>query len=112
MPRPRLPRTWLKVGPEPVRPSVGVLLVRYGIGIALVVAGLVLLIVNPGGFGPDGFGMAAGSGLSVLMLNWLYRIGVSGDRERDQEERARRFLAEHGRWPDESERRRPSGRIG
>lgn len=100
MPR-SLPRTWLRVEREPTRPPAGVLFVRYGIGVALVIAAFVLLIVNPGGFGPDGFGMAAGAGFSVLLLNWLYRIGVSGDRERDREERARRYLEEHGRWPDE-----------
>jgi len=75
-------------------------LVRYGVGILLVLAGVVLLIVNPGGFGVDGFGMSAGAGCSVLMLNWLYRIGITGDQERQAEEQARRYLAEHGRWPD------------
>lgn len=79
--------------------------VRYGIGVVLVVAGLVVLVVNPGGFGVEGFSMADGAGLSVLLLNALYRLGISGDRERDQEEQARRFLAEHGRWPDEAPRR-------
>lgn len=32
------------------------------------------------------------------------RLGVSGDDERDQEESARSYLAEHGRWPDEDDR--------
>lgn len=80
-------------------------MIRYGIGLLLIVAGIVLLIVNPGGFGSDGFGMAVGSGLSVLLLNWLYRVGVSGDKEREREEEARRYLAKHGRWPDEPRRR-------
>ena len=81
------------------------LFVRYGIGWSLVVAGVVLLIVNPGGFGVDGFGMSAGSGFSVLMLNWLYRLGVASDGERVREEEARRYLAEHGSWPEEPRRR-------
>ena len=37
----------------------------------------------------------------------LYRIGVSGDIDRDREDRAREYLAEHGRWPDQEER--PAG---
>lgn len=74
---------------------------RYGIGVLLVLAGIVLLIVSPGGFGTDGFSMAVGAGLSVLLLNWLYRLGVSGDRDRQQEEEARAYFDRHGRWPDE-----------
>jgi hypothetical protein len=31
---------------------------------------------------------------------------VQGDRERDQEEAARRYFDEHGYWPDEAPRRR------
>lgn len=75
--------------------------VRYGIGGVMVLGGIIMLIANPGGFGVDGFAMAVGGGLSVLMINWLFRLGVSGDRERDEEERARRYLDEHGHWPDE-----------
>jgi hypothetical protein len=82
------------------------LFVRYGIGIVGVVAGVVVLVVNPGGFGVEGFGLLEGAGLSVLMLNWMYRVGVTGDREREQEEDARRDLQEHGHWPDESPRPR------
>ncbi|HEX5195059.1 MAG TPA: hypothetical protein VFW09_19850 [Solirubrobacteraceae bacterium] len=88
------------------RPGALTLFVRYGIGGIMVVAGIVLLIVNPGGFGVDGFSMSVGAGLSVLLLNWMYRLGVSGDRERDREELARRYLEEHGHWPDEEPRRR------
>jgi hypothetical protein len=81
--------------------SVGMLLVRYGIGGLMVLAGVVMLIVSPSGLGVEGFGMAVGGGLAVLLLNLLYRVGVSGDREREQEERARDYFGEHGVWPDE-----------
>lgn len=74
----------------------------------MVVAGIVLLVINPGGFGVDGFGLAAGGGLSVLLINWLFRLGVSSDREREREEEARRYLDEHGVWPDEEVK--PTGR--
>jgi hypothetical protein len=77
------------------------LIVRYGIGGAMVFAGIVMLIISPSGLGPEGFGMAVGGGLAVLLLNLLYRVGVSGDREREQEERAREYFDEHGEWPDE-----------
>ncbi len=77
------------------------LVVRYGIGGAMVLAGVVLLVINQSGIGVDGFAMGAGGGLSVLLINFLFRLGVSGDREREAEERARRYFDEHGRWPDE-----------
>ena len=86
---------------QPAERSVGLLALRYGIGAVMVVAGIVMLIVNPGGFGVDGFAMAAGGGLSVLLINFLYRLGVSGDREREDEERARAYFDEHGEWPEE-----------
>jgi hypothetical protein len=82
------------------------LFVRYGVGLIGVVAGLVVLVLNPGGFGVDGFGLLEGAGLSVLMLNWMFRVGVAGDRERDSEEAARRYLEEHGHWADEAPRAR------
>jgi hypothetical protein len=82
--------------------------VRYGLGGILVLAGFIVLAINPGGFGIDGFAMAVGSGLSVLMLNWLYRLGVQSDEERVEEEQARVYLAEHGRWPDDPPRQAPA----
>jgi hypothetical protein len=86
------------------RRSAGMLILRYGIGAVLVLAGIVMLLINPGGFGVDGFAMAVGGGLSVLLINFLYRLGVSGDRERDEEERARAYFDEHGVWPEEKEK--------
>ena len=83
------------------RPSVWTTIVRYGIGAVMVIAGIVMIVVNPGGVGVDGFALAVGGGLSVLMINFLFRLGVSGDRERDREEAARRYFDEHGVWPDE-----------
>jgi hypothetical protein len=40
-----------------------------------------------------------------LLINFLYRLGVAGDREREAEERARVYFDEHGEWPDEEEDR-------
>jgi hypothetical protein len=73
--------------------------VRYGLGAAMVLAGIVMIIITLGGFGVEGFTMAVGGGLSVLLINFLFRLGVSGDREREEE--ARSYFDEHGVWPDE-----------
>jgi hypothetical protein len=85
------------------RPSLLMLIVRYGLGAAMVVGGIVMLVIDPSGLGVDGFAMAAGGGLSVLMINFLFRLGVSGDLEREQEESARAYFDEHGVWPDDEE---------
>jgi hypothetical protein len=80
---------------------------RYGIGGVMCLVGVILLVTNSGGFGVDGFALGVGAGLSLIMLNVLYRLGVSGDRERDDEEDARTYLELHGYWPDEADQHRP-----
>jgi hypothetical protein len=88
--------------------SIGMLAVRYGLGGVMVLGGIVLLVINPGGVGADGFAMAVGGGLSVLMLNFMFRLSVSSESDREREEEARRYFDEHGEWPpDEAE---PQGR--
>ena len=47
--------------------------------------------------------MCVGAGLAILLLNVLFRYGAQGDRERDAEESAREYFAQHGRWPDDPE---------
>jgi hypothetical protein len=42
-----------------------------------------------------------GAGLSIALLNLLYRVGVGGEAERDAEEAARDYYTANGRWPDE-----------
>jgi hypothetical protein len=78
--------------------------VRTWLPVTIIVAGVVLAAVT--GFsetGLEGGVLMISAGLSVWLLNLLYRIGVRGDRERDEEDRARAYFAEHGRWPDEEE---------
>ena len=75
--------------------------VRYGLPALLVVTGFVLLFAAPDSTRYEGFFMCVGAGLALLLLNWLFRIGATGDRERDEEEAARDYLSEHGHWPDE-----------
>ena len=65
----------------------------------MVLAGVVVGILSPGGFGVDAFALGAGAGLSVLLFGWLMRLGISGERER--EEAAREYFQRHGRWPED-----------
>jgi hypothetical protein len=88
-------------GPPPRSHRVGLAVVRYGIGAVMVIGGVVMLVVSPAGLGVDGFAMAVGGGLSVLLINFLFRLGVSGDREREREEWARNYFDAHGEWPED-----------
>jgi hypothetical protein len=81
--------------------SRGLFAVCYGIGAVTVLAGIVMLAIDGGELGWYGLASAIGAGLSVLLLNLLYRISVSGDQDRAREEEARKYFDEHGQWPDE-----------
>jgi len=76
--------------------------VRTWLPVGIIVAGFVLAAAT--GFselGLEGGTLLVAAGLSVWLINFLYRVGVSGERDRDAEDRARAYFAEHGRWPDE-----------
>jgi hypothetical protein len=76
--------------------------VRYLLPLAIFLLGVGLLIADGGGTtGLEGFFMATGAALAVLLLNLLFRLGAAGDRERADEEAAREHFARTGRWPDE-----------
>jgi hypothetical protein len=75
--------------------------VRYWIPAVILAVGLAILLIRRDETGLDAFAALWGAGLSVALLNWLHRVGVSGERERDEEDRARRYLEEHGHWPDD-----------
>ena len=83
------------------RPSAWLIGVRYGIPAALIIGGIVLAVVGSGDQRIEGLAMGVGAGLSVLLLNTLYRVGVQGEAEREQEDAAREYYAEHGKWPDD-----------
>jgi hypothetical protein len=84
--------------------SPGMLVVRYGLGAVMILGGIVMLVISPASLGVDGFAMAVGGGLSVLLLNLLFRLSVSSEDDRAQEERARVYFDEHGEWPEEEPR--------
>jgi hypothetical protein len=76
--------------------------IRYGIPLALLIAGTIVS-ATAGGVGIAAGALFFSAGSAVLLLNVLHRIGVEGDKERDREADARDFFDKHGRWPDEPE---------
>lgn len=79
-----------------------VTLVRYGLPAVICLTGLVFLAIDPGA-NFEGAMALLGAGLSVLLINILFRFGVAGDRERAQEDAARREFDRTGRWPEDPE---------
>ena len=76
---------------------------RVWIPVGIAVVGLVGIVV---GGGRDDIVAGAGvslvlCGLIVWMINWMYRISVQSNRDREREEEAREYFDRHGRWPDE-----------
>ncbi len=82
--------------------SLPIRLVRFWIPLALVLIGTALMIADGfNGFGVSAFAAFAGAGSSTWLINFLWRMGISGDEERDLEAKDRDYLAAHGHWPDE-----------
>jgi hypothetical protein len=75
---------------------------RIWVPVLIVVAGVVGIVIGHGRTGAA----AAGVGLLIValivwMINWLFRMSVASNRERDREEEAREHFSRTGRWPDE-----------
>ncbi len=72
--------------------------VRYVLPAAIVIAGIVIMALG-GENNLEGGASIVSAGLAVYLLNWLFRMGVRSDHERQHEDAAREYFAEHGRWP-------------
>jgi hypothetical protein len=78
-------------------------LVRVWLPLAIIAGGLIVIVATGGSeTGVEGGAGIIGAGASVWLLNVIFRVGVAGERERDAEDRARDYYAEHGHWPDEA----------
>jgi hypothetical protein len=73
---------------------------RYVLPAVVVVTGLVVMALGSATELEGGAGIVS-AGFAIYYVNWLFRIGVTGDREREAEDAARDYLDRHGRWPDE-----------
>jgi drug/metabolite transporter (DMT)-like permease len=72
--------------------------------LAIAVAGVVAIVLGHG----RNAEAAAGVGLVIValivwMINWLFRMSLQSNRDRETEERARDYFSRHGRWPGEGE---------
>jgi hypothetical protein len=74
-------------------------LVRWGLPLALIVAGVLILLQTD----IEGVGEALiAAAICTVIANLLFRFGFSDQTDRDREEEAREFYDRHGHWPDET----------
>jgi TctA family transporter len=102
-----------------------VLFVRYGIPLALIILGIVMLVLSGGHLSgvqdnasesnvftttmTDRDSMLSAMGvaaiviaLMALLLNWMLRMNADEAGDRKREDDAREHLRRTGHWPDES----------
>jgi hypothetical protein len=72
--------------------------IRYVLPAAVVLAGMIVMALGSES-DLEGGASIVSAGLAIYFLNWLFRIGVQGEREREAEDEAREYLSRHGHWP-------------
>jgi hypothetical protein len=88
--------------PDRLPSSPFVQFLRWWLPVIVCLVGVGLAAAN--GFSDDsleGGAAIVGAGMSIWLMNILFRIGISGDDERQDEDAARDYFDKHGRWPDE-----------
>ena len=79
-------------------------LTRVWLPIAIAGAGIVAIAVGHAHTALAGAGVVLlGTAVIVWMVNWLFRMSLESNRDREQEEEARVYFDRHGRWPDEGD---------
>jgi uncharacterized membrane protein len=104
--------------------SAIVLIIRWGLPLAFVIFGVVMLVLSHGhlsgvtdnaaesnpftatSLDHDSILSTLGVGSLVVavmiwMIGWMLRLNTSEHVDRDKEEDARQYFIAHGRWPDE-----------
>ena len=84
---------------------------RVWLPLAIVLAGIVLIVIGHGSYSTlaNTHSLESAAGVSLLvvalivwMLNWMYRLSIQSNEERETEERAREYFDRTGHWPDET----------
>ncbi len=86
---------------------------RIWLPLSIAVAGVVLIVLGHASVSEQttSHTLEAGTGVALLlvalivwMINWMYRMSVESNRDREVEEAARDYFDLHGHWPDEDPR--------
>jgi membrane protein implicated in regulation of membrane protease activity len=75
---------------------------RVWLPVLIAIAGIVAIVVGHGHTSTAAAGVALIiTALIVWMINWMYRMSIESNQDREREEQAREYFDRHGRWPDE-----------
>ena len=98
-------------GPTTGRLVMG--LTRLWLPLGIAVAGIVLIVLGHASLSTQSSSDAIDSGagvalvitaLIVWMINWMYRLSLRSNEERESEEMAREHFDRTGRWPEDEPR--------
>jgi len=76
-------------------------LVRFVLPALIVLSGILLAAIGQRESAYLAGALLVSAGVSVALLNLLYRVGVRGDKDRGREEQAREHFDRTGNWPSE-----------
>lgn len=77
---------------------------RVWLPLLIALAGVIAIVLGRGHTALAATGVVLlGVALMVWMTNWLFRMSVESNRDRDREEAAREYFDRHGHWPGEGE---------
>ena len=91
---------------------------RYWLPSGIAVVGVVLIAVGHGAYSKstNSHSLESATGVALLivavmvwLINWMYRLSIRSNIEREEEERARDHFGRTGRWPEDEE---PDSRNG
>ncbi|MFZ0041039.1 MAG: hypothetical protein WAK93_07020 [Solirubrobacteraceae bacterium] len=83
---------------------------RVWLPLAIAVVGVVLIVIGRGSYSDlaNSRSVESAAGVALLlvaltvwMINWLFRLSLRSNRDREEEEAAREYFTRTGRWPDE-----------
>jgi protein-S-isoprenylcysteine O-methyltransferase Ste14 len=83
---------------------------RIWLPLAIALAGVALIIIGHGRYSnlANTRSLESAAGVSLLlaalivwMINWMYRLSLRSNEDREQEERAREHFDRTGRWPED-----------
>jgi predicted lipid-binding transport protein (Tim44 family) len=78
---------------------------RIWLPLAIAFVGVVAIVIGHGRTGVAGVGVGLLLiALIVWMINWMFRLSVESNRDRDREEEAREYFDRYGHWPGEEDR--------
>jgi protein-S-isoprenylcysteine O-methyltransferase Ste14 len=93
-------------------------IMAYWLPGAIAVFGIVLIVLGHAAYSysTSSHSLESATGVALLivavivwMINWMYRLSLSSNVDREQEEEARKHFDRTGRWPEDEEPRPQNG---